>query len=256
MKKFISILGTTAAAVVMSVQLASAELKVGFAAENYAPFTEKGADGNWTGWEVEIKDALCKAMNEECTVVEIAWDGIIPALTSKKMDMIIASMSITEERKQTINFSDKYYNTPAVIVAPKSSDISGDPASVKGKIVGVQVSTIHANYVEKHFTDAEAKSYNTFDEHNQDLVAGRVDAVVGDSLAMQPFLTSDAGKDYEIKGELNDVEIFGPGVGVGLRKEDTELAARVNAAIKQIREDGTYDAISKKYFDFDIYGGN
>ncbi len=255
MKKYLSILGGTVAALALSVQLASAELKVGFAAENYAPFTEKGADGNWKGWEVEIKDALCAAMEEECTVVEIAWDGIIPALMSKKMDVIIASMSITDERKKTIDFSDKYYSTPAVIVAAKSSSISGDPASVKGKIVGVQVSTIHANYVEKHFTDAEAKLYNTFDEHNQDLVSGRVDAAVGDSLAMQPFLTSDAGKDYEIKGELNDVEVFGPGVGVGLRKEDTELKAKVNAAIKKIRADGTYDAISKKYFNFDIYGG-
>jgi len=256
MKKYLSILGGTVAAIALSVQLASAELKVGFAAENYAPFTEKGADGNWKGWEVEIQQALCEAMGEECTIVEIAWDGIIPALLSKKMDMIVASMSITEERKKTIDFSDKYYNTPAVIVAAKDSDISGEPASVAGKIVGVQVSTIHANYVEKHFGDAEAKTYNTFDEHNQDLVAGRVDAVVGDSLAMQPFLTSEAGKAYEIKSELNDVEIFGPGVGVGLRKEDTELKAKVNAAIKKIREDGTYDAISKKYFDFDIYGGN
>jgi len=127
---------------------------------------------------------------------------------------------------------------------------------VKGKIVGVQVSTIHANYVEKHFTDADAKSYNTFDEHNQDLVAGRVDAVVGDSLAMQPFLTSDAGKSFEIKGELNDVEVFGPGVGVGMRQGSDELKAKVNAAIAKIRADGTYDKISKKYFDFDIYGGN
>ena len=167
----------------------------------------------------------------------------------------MSSMSITEERQKTIQFSDKYYNTPAVIVAPKSSAVSGDAASVNGKIVGVQVSTTHANYVEKHFGDATIKTYNTFDEHNQDLVAGRVDAVVGDSLAMQPFLTSDTGACCEIKGELNDVAVFGPGVGVGMRKEDTELAAKFNAAIKKIREDGTFDEISKKYFNFDIYGG-
>lgn len=256
MKKYLSILSATAAAVVMSVQLASAELKVGFAAENYPPFTEKGPDGKWVGWEVEIKDALCAAMEEECTVVEVAWDGIIPALTSKKIDVIIASMSITDERKKTIDFSDKYYNTPAVIVAAKGTDISGDPSSVKGKIVGVQVSTIHANYVEKHFADSTAKTYNTFDEHNQDLVAGRVDAVVGDSLAMSPFLESEAGSGFEIKGELSDVEIFGPGAGAGIRKEDQELKAKLNAAIQKIRADGTYDKISKKYFKFDIYGGN
>ena len=255
MKKFITILAGTAAALSMSAQLAFADLKIAIAAEAYPPFAEKAADGTWQGWEVDMIGAVCAAMNEKCEIVPIAWDGLIPALLAKKMDVIMASMSITEERQKTIAFSDKYYNTPAVIVAPKGSSISGDAASVKGKIVGVQVSTIHANYVEKHFGDAEAKSYNTFDEHNQDLVAGRVDAVVGDSLAMEPFLSSDAGKGFEIKGELNDVAVFGPGVGGGMRKEDTDLAAKLNAAIKQVREDGTYEKISKKYFSFDIYGG-
>lgn len=256
MKTFLRLLAAVAAVVAMSVQFASADVKVGIAAEAYPPFAEKGADGNWKGWEVEIIGAVCEAMGEKCEIVPVAWDGIIPALLAKKMDVIMASMSITEERMKTIAFSDKYYNTPAVIVAPKGSAITGDPASAKGKIVGVQVSTTHANYAEKHFGGtATVKTYNTFDEHNQDLVAGRVDAVVGDSLAMQPFLTGDSGSCCEIKGELNDVAIFGPGVGGGMRKEDTALADKLNAAIKKIRDDGTYDAISKKYFNFDIYGG-
>jgi polar amino acid transport system substrate-binding protein len=201
-------------------------------------------------------NALCTAMEEDCEIVPIAWDGIIPALLSEKIDVITASMSITEERMKTIDFSDKYYNTPAVLVGPKSMEMSGDPASLDGRYVGVQVSTTHANYVDAHFADtAEVKTYNTFDEHNQDLVAGRIDAVVGDSLAFQDFLNSDAGQDYEVKAELNDVAIFGPGVGGGIRKGDTELREKMNAAIQQIREDGTYDAISDKYFNFDIYGG-
>lgn len=255
MKNYLKILGGTAAAFALSTQIAAADLKIGIAAENYAPFTEKGADGNWQGFEVDLMNAVCAAMNEKCEIVEVAWDGIIPALLAKKMDIIMSSMSITEERMKTIAFSDKYYNTPAVIVAPKGSDISGDAASIDGKIIGVQVSTTHANYVEKHFGDATIKTYNSFDEHNQDLVAGRVDAVVGDSLAMTPFLTGDSGACCEVKGELNDEAVFGPGVGGGMRKEDTELAAKMNAAIKQIREDGTYAEIAKKYFDFDIYGG-
>ncbi len=254
-KTFKLVIGA-AAAVLVSAQLVSAEVKIGIAAEAYPPFAEKGADGNWKGWEIEIIDAVCNAMEEQCEIVPVAWDGIIPALLAKKIDAIMASMSITDERMKTIAFSDKYYNTPAVIVATKGSDISGDPASTEGKIVGVQVSTTHANYVEKHLGDtATVKTYSTFDEHNQDLVAGRVDAVVGDSLAMQPFLTGASGDCCEIKGELVDIEVFGPGVGAGMRKEDSDLAARINAAIQKIRDDGTYDAISKKYFDFDIYGG-
>ncbi len=256
MNNIFKLFATAFVAVAMSTTIASADVKFGVAAEPYPPFAEKGADGNWKGWEIEIGNAICAAMNEKCEWVEVAWDGIIPALLAKKFDVIISSMSITEERMKTIDFSDKYYNTPAVMVAPKDSKVDGTPDSVKGKIVGVQVATTHANYAEKHLqsTASSIKTYQTFDEHNQDLVAGRIDAVVGDSLAMQPFLTSDAGKCCEVKGELNDIAVFGPGVGGGMRKDDDELQKKFNAAIKKIREDGTYDTISKKYFNFDIYG--
>lgn len=214
-----------AASLMFSASASLADVKIGLAAEPYPPFAAKAADGSWEGWEIEIIDAVCAAMGEECELVPVAWDGIIPALMSKKFDAIMASMSITEERKKTIDFSDKYYNTPAVIVAAKGSDISGDPISVKGKVVGVQVATIHANYAEKYFADvAEIKTYSTFDEHNQDLFAGRIDAVLADSLALTPFLTSAQGGDFEIKSELTDIEIFGPGVGAGIRKGDTALA--------------------------------
>lgn len=258
MKTIFKLFAAAVVAFAMSASVASADIKFGVAAEPYPPFAEKGSDGKWKGWEIEIANAICAAMNEKCEWVEVAWDGIIPALLAKKFDVIISSMSITEERMKTIDFSDKYYNTPAVIVAPKTSSISADPASVKAKIVGVQVSTTHANYAEKHLQNkAESiKTYQTFDEHNQDLVAGRIDAVVGDSLAMQPFLDSDAGKCCEVKGDLQDVAVFGPGVGGGMRKGEPELMAKFNAAIKKIRADGTFDAISKKYFAFDIYGGD
>ncbi len=229
-------------------------LKLGVAAEPYPPFAEKNASGVWEGWEIDVADAICAAMGEECEWVEVAWDGIIPALMAKKFDVIVSSMSITPERSKTIDFSDKYYDTPAVIIAPKDSSIDGTPESVAGKIVGVQVSTTHANYVEKHFGGATIKTYATFDEHNQDLVAGRIDAVVGDSLAIEPFLSSESGACCEAKGTLADVEVFGPGVGGGIRKEDTDLKASFNAAIAQIRSDGTYQAISDRYFDFNIYG--
>lgn len=255
MKKLTTVLGATAIALMMSAS-ANAELRLGLDTAPYPPFASKTEDGKQQGFEIELGEAVCAAMGETCVWTPIAWDGIIPALTAKKIDAIFASMSITEERKKTIAFSDKYYNTPAALVAAKDSDISSDPASLSGKIVGVQVSTIHANYADKYFKDSadSVKTYQAFDEHNNDLVAGRVDAVVGDSLAMKPFLDSDDGKGFEIKAELHDNAIFGDGVGVGLRKEDTELREKFNAAIKKVREDGTYEKIAKKYFDFDIYG--
>lgn len=234
------------------------EVKVGFAAEPYPPFTSPDASGKWVGWEVDFMDAICAEAKLKCVITPVAWDGIIPALTTKKIDMIIGSMSITEERLKTIDFSDKYYNTPTGIIGPKSEKFDATPEGLKGKIIGVQVSTIHQAYATKYFGPeaAEIKEYQTQDEANQDLAAGRIDAVQADAIALDAFLKSDAGACCDLKGNVkDDPAILGAGVGVGLRKGETELKDKINAAIKAIRANGTYDKFSKKYFDFDIYGG-
>ncbi|TIV30118.1 MAG: transporter substrate-binding domain-containing protein, partial [Mesorhizobium sp.] len=194
----------------------------------------------------------------DCVITPVAWDGIIPALTTKKIDAIVSSMSITAEREKTIDFSDKYYNTPTAIIGPKDQKFGATPDDLKGKVIGVQVSTVHAVYAKKHFTGAqEIKEYQTQDEANNDLAAGRIDAVQADSIALGEFLKSDQGKACcDLKGMVApDDEVLGPGVGAGIRKEDTALKEKFNAGIKAIRANGKYDEISKKYFDFDIYGG-
>jgi len=238
--------------------LAKAEpLKVGFSPEAYPPFYVADATGKWTGWEVDIVNAICAEAKFECELVPIPWDGLIPALTTKKIDAIMNSMSITPDRLKTIDFSGKYYNTPTAVIGAKGQTFEATPEGLKGKIVGVQASTVHANYVKKHFADAaEIKEYQTQDEANQDLAAGRIDATQADSIALDAFLQSDQGKACcDLKGYVaEDLEILGPGVGAGLRKEDTAIKERINAAIKAIRDNGKYDEITKKYFTFDIYG--
>jgi polar amino acid transport system substrate-binding protein len=232
-------------------------VKVGIAAEPYPPFAAPDAAGNWVGWEVDIIGAVCKAAEIECAITPVAWDGIIPSLTSGQIDAIMASMSITEERMQTIDFSNKYYNTPTVIVAAKGSDITPTAEGLAGKIIGVQVSTVHQAYVQAYFegTAAEIKLYQTQDEANQDLVAGRIDATQADSLAMEAFLASAEGACCENKGAVaDDPAILGLGVGVGIRKGEDDLRASFNKGIAAILADGTYDAISANYFAESIYG--
>ncbi|MBD9649177.1 transporter substrate-binding domain-containing protein [Ensifer sp. NPDC090286] len=260
MKKALKVLAVAAAIAVSGGVAASAEaLKVGVAAEPYPPFTAPDASGKWEGWEVEFMNAMCAEAKLECVLTPVAWDGIIPALTSKKIDMIISSMSITDERLKTIDFSDKYYNTPTGIIGTKGVEMNSSPEGLKGKTLGVQVSTVHQAYAAKHFATAgvEVKEYQTQDEANNDLAAGRLDAVQADAIALKAFLATDQGKECcEYKGDVaEDVAVIGPGVGVGLRKGETELKDKINAAIKAIRDNGTYDTFSKKYFDFDIYGG-
>ena len=247
-----------AAALLLASPVAAQEVKIGIAAEAYPPFASPDAAGNWVGWEVDFINAVCAAGEMTCVITPVAWDGIIPSLTSGQIDVIMASMSITADRAQTIDFSDKYYNTPTVVIGTKGVAMEPTPEGLAGKIIGVQVSTIHDTYVQKYFapTAAEVKTYQTQDEVNQDLAAGRIDALQADSVALQPFLDSDAGKACcELKGAVaDDPEILGKGVGVGMRKGEDALKAKFNAGIKAIREDGTYDEITKKYFAMSIYG--
>lgn len=248
---------TIAASLMLSGAAMADQVKVGVAAEPYPPFTSPDANGTWVGWEVDFMNAICAKAELDCVIVPTAWDGIIPALTSGQIDVIMSSMSITAERAKTIDFSDKYYNTPAMIVVGKDSSITPDPAGLTGKTIGVQVSTTHAAYTEKYFAPvATVKTYETQDEANQDLASGRLDAIMADSIALQAFLDSDAGKACcKSAGNVkDDPEILGAGVGFGLRKGDAMLP-KLNDAIKAIRADGEYDAITKKYFPFDIYGG-
>jgi polar amino acid transport system substrate-binding protein len=233
-------------------------IKIGIAAEPYPPFASPDAAGNWVGWEVDFINAVCAAGEMECVITPVAWEGIIPSLTGGQIDAIMASMSITEERMQTIDFSDKYYNTPTVIVAAKGSGLTADPAGMAGKIIGVQVSTIHEAYAQKYFPDAaEIKTYQTTDEGFQDLAAGRIDASQADSIAIDAFLASDVGKACceAIGAVADDPAILGLGVGVGLRKGEDALKAQFNAAIAKVIADGTYETISKPYFASSIYGG-
>jgi polar amino acid transport system substrate-binding protein len=225
-------------------------IKFGVAAEPYPPFSSKDASGKWVGWEIDLMDALCEQIKEKCELVEVAWDGIIPALTSKQIDVIWSSMSITAERKKTINFSNMYYNTPTVIIGSKDGDMDISPEHLKGKVIGVQVSTIHENYVNKYFgAGSTIKQYQTQDEANADLAAGRLDYVQADGSALDAFLATDQGQACcEMKGQVpDDPEILGEGVGAGLRKDDTALLEKINAGIDGLAKAGKFDEITNKY---------
>ncbi len=247
-----------AAALALSVGVAHAGEKLRIGVEGaYPPFSWKEADGTLKGFDIEIALALCEKMGRECELVEQDWDGIIPALLAKKYDAIVASMSITEERKKRVDFTYKYYNTPAKFVAHKDADFDDTPEGMAGKVVGLQRGTIHQCYMEKMFPDVELKLYGTQEEVFLDLGAGRIDAQISDSIqALEGFLSTDAGKDYAfLGGDQFDLECHGEGAGIAVRKGEEDLRSAFNQAIKDIRADGTYAEINAKYFDFDIFGG-
>lgn len=223
----------------------------------YPPFSEMAPDGQLEGFDIDIAWALCEAMEVTCELVPQDWDGIIPALNTRRYDAIIASMSITEERRRSVDFTEKYYHTPARFVAPADADFEITEEGLAGKVVGVQRATTHDAFLSDNFGDVvDIRRYGTQDEAYLDLVAGRVDALLADSIAIQfGFLDTEQGEGYAFVGEpQTDPRWFGEGAGIAVRHGDDELREMLNAAIRQIREDGTYDEIQSRYFDFDVYG--
>ena len=222
----------------------------------YPPCSWVEKDGTLKGFDIDIAMALCEEIGAECVLVPQDWDGIIPALLARKYDAIIASMSITEERKKKVAFSDKYYNSPAKFARKKGSGITISKAGMKGKKVGVQRATTHDNFITAEFGNSvEIKRYGTQDEAYLDAIAGRVDLLLADSIAMDDgFLKTDKGKGWEFVGPgYSDPKYFGVCAGIAVRKSDGELAKLFSLAIKVIRSNGVYHRINGKYFAFDVY---
>ena len=255
MKKLIAALAVSAA--LAGSALAQEVVRIGTEGA-YPPFNYTDADGSLKGFDIDIARALCDRMEVTCEFVTQDWDGIIPALQANKYDAIIASMSITDERKKQVDFTDKYYNTPPAIVVPADSELvveNGDVSVLEGKTIGAQSSTTHANYAEQKIPGATVRLYPTPAEAQADLEAGRIDAIIDDVVVGDEYVKKSEGK-AKLAGTLTpDPVINGEGAGIAIRKGETELRDKFNAAIRSIREDGTYDKVSKEYFDFDVYGG-
>jgi len=233
---------------ILAAPAAARDLKI--ATEGaYPPFNNKNAKGELVGFDVDIAKAICAEMKAKCTLVAQDWDGIIPGLLAKKYDLIVASMSITDERKKKVAFSAPYYSDFLQFVAKKGSGFQPTDAGVKGKTLGAQRSTISSQYLEdKYRKVAKIKVYDKQTAAWLDLKSGRLNAVLADIYPAYDWIQKNKG--YALVGKKIDIN---DKIGIAGRKEDAELLKKVTAAIKAIRDNGTYAKINKKYFPFDIY---
>jgi polar amino acid transport system substrate-binding protein len=239
----------TATAVSAGAAWAQDALRIGTEGA-YPPFNMVNENGNLHGFDIDITNALCAEMGRTCIFVVQDWDGIIPGLLANKYDAIVASMSITEERKKAVDFTNKYWTNKLQFVAPKDEDLDISAEGMDGMAVGAQRATISAQWVEENMPGAELKLYDTQENAYLDLAAGRIDAILADMLVNYEWLQSEAGADFEFKGEPvfeNDL------IGIALRKGNEDLVAEFNDAIDAIVENGTYAEINAKYFPFSIY---
>lgn len=211
---------------------------------SYPPYNFADDSGKLAGYDVDVGMELCKRAQLECTYVTNDWDSIIPNLLAGNYDAIADDMSITEERKQTIDFTDPYFPPDPSRFLSKT-DKTVDYNALKGLKIGAQNSTIQAGYLDdKLKADNTILKYDTQDQELADLNNGNIDLVFIDgSVALE----TAAGSNGALKSEGPDISI-GEGAGIGLRKSDTDLKGKLNAALAEIKKDGTLDGLIKKYF--------
>ncbi|MGE1563784.1 transporter substrate-binding domain-containing protein [Pantoea septica] len=238
-------------------QLSLAEQTLRFGVDpTFPPFESKASDGSLQGFDIELGNAICAQAKVTCQWVQIGFDSSIPALQAKKFDAILSAMSMTEKRREQVDFSAMIYNTPSVLLTPKNSALTDDIRTLRGKSVGVAQGTIQETYAKAKWA---AQGVNIVSYPNQmeiypDLVAGRLDASLANAVsAAQGFLNTPEGKNYAIQATLVDKELLGNGVGIGLRKGDAASLKLINDALAQLHANGTYDRLAKKYFAFKVY---
>jgi lysine-arginine-ornithine-binding protein len=224
---------------------------------NYPPFSMIAPNGQLSGFDIDIANALCTEMKVTCQMVQQEWDGMIPALNARKFDMIVASMTITEERRQRVDFSNPYYDVPSRWVAKKGAFTSHSAEALRGKTIIVLRNSPRARFVAANYPNSTVLQVAKETDVYLELAAGRGDIGFGSSVvSSEAFLKKPEGANFAQVGDTVVLDrTAGAGVGIAFRKEDA-LRERVNAALATIRQNGVYAGLVKKYFDFDISPGS
>ncbi len=241
----------------------------------YPPWNATDTNGKLYGFDIDIINEVCSRMKLECEVIPQAWKGIIPGLTAGKYDLIIAGMQATPKRLKVIDFAGPYAKTPGSFATVKSSplasfkggvdgvalnDITPPEQSVidalrkllEGKVIGVQTTTTHSNFLDTYFKDvASIRKYDSQENILLDLNAGRIDAAEASLSYWIPIMKKEQGNNLALFGPAWTGDIFGLGNGVAMRKQDPELKAIINEGLAQLRADGTLQKLALKWFGFD-----
>jgi polar amino acid transport system substrate-binding protein len=215
--------------------------------DNYPPMEFKDDKNNLVGFDVDFANAIGKKLGVQIEFKSTAWDGIIPSLQTKKFDMLVSTLSITDERKKEIGFSEPYLQGGPVIIVKKGSTAVKSAADFTDKVIGVQLGTTGDDAVSELKGIKEVKRYNKITEALQDLGSGRIAAVVADDQVGRYYVGLEGNK-FEVINKMENEPI-----GIGFRKDDTALTAAVQAAINELKSEGTLSKISQKWFKEDVY---
>ncbi|MDC9594152.1 arginine ABC transporter substrate-binding protein [Xenorhabdus sp. IM139775] len=217
-----------------------------FATEaTYPPFEFIDANNKIQGFDVDLADAICAKLNTKCTFTNQAFDSLIPSLKFRRFDALMAGIDITPDRQKQVDFTQTYYDNSAIFIAVRGK--FAQIADFKGKQVGIQNGTTHQKYLMEQHKELKTVPYDSYQNAILDLKNGRIDAVFGDTAVVNEWLKKNQELNT-VGDKVTDKNYFGIGLGIAVRKGNTELLGKLNTALAEIKQDGTYDAIYKKWF--------
>lgn len=225
---------------------ASAAETIRFAAEaSYPPFEFMDANNQMQGFDIDLANAICKQMKATCTFTNQSFDSLIPSLKFKRIDAVISGMDITPERQKQVAFTAPYYDNSALFIAEKGK--VADIAALKGKRVGMQNGSTHQKYLQEKHPEITPVPYDSYQNSILDLKNGRLDAVFGDTAVVNEWLKQNSALTA-VGDKVTDPNYFGTGLGIAVRQNNAELLNQFNAALNQLKQDGTYKTIYSKWF--------
>lgn len=250
---------------------------VHFATEGaFPPWDWTEPDGRLGGFEIDLYQDLCKRAGLTCDIQAQAFDGLIPALNAGKFDAIISGMSVTPKREEAVLFTQPYGSTGQTFAVAKGGPLAALPETdrvfslttneagaiaaldalkpmLKGKVMGVQGASIAAAFVDKYLKGVvEVREYKTTDQHDLDLASGRVDLVMASTAYLATAAKKPGNEDMQLAGPRFQGGVVGKGSAIAVRKGETALKDKLDAAITAARADGTLRRLSDKYFGFDV----
>jgi polar amino acid transport system substrate-binding protein len=223
-----------------------------FLSENdYPPFNYAGPDGNPAGFNIDLARMICEELKIACTIQMRRFDTLIDSLSDNRGDAVIASLAVTPEARQKLDFTDPYYRTPARFVAQRSLSLDVvTPEAIEGKKVAVAAGTAHEAYLKLLFPAAELRPYPTLDAAREALRGGEVDLLFGDGVSLAFWLNgTDSGGCCAFRGgPFTESRFFGEGVGIAVKRGNTVLRQALNWALFRLWEKGRFNDLWLRYF--------
>lgn len=224
--------------------------------DDYPPFSFRDAAGQPSGFNVDIARAICNEFAVTCTLQVLPFDALVAALEEGKADAAIAGIAITPAMRQTVDFTDRYFRSPARFAARRGSDIAGiTPDGVASRKVGVVASTAHEAYLRDLFSETAIRSFPTPEAAREALQKGEIDLVFGDGVQLALWLNGTASNNCcaFVGGPFTESLYFGEGMGIAVKRGNDALRQSLNYALAQLWEEGVYTDLYLRWFPISVY---